>query len=179
MNGERPETVRPALRFQCPGETTMAIKEQISKDMAAAMKAKDSERLGVLRMMRAEILNKEKEKKEAEVGDPEVVSLLQKMVRQRREAADEFRAGGREDRAEKELAEISVIEQYLPAAIPEDEVKALIEKTVEESGAVGPKDMGKVMGQVMKALKEDGRTVDGGKVNAMVREALSGKGKEE
>jgi len=157
----------------------MSIKEQVSKDMAAAMKAKDAERLGVLRMMRAEILNKEKESREKEVGDAEVIALLQKMVRQRKEAAEEFRSGGRPDRADKELAETIVIEAYLPAEIPEDEVRVVIEKTIEEAGAVGPKDMGKVMGQVMKALKEDGRTVDGGKVNAMVREALSGKGKEE
>lgn len=156
----------------------MPIKEDISKDMTAAMKAKDSERLRVLRMIRAEILNKEKEAKGGS-EDGDLIPVLQKMIRQRKEASEEFRGGGREDLAERELAEITLIEQYLPEEVPETEIRDLIAATVSEVGAVGPKDLGKVMGRVMKALKEDGRTVDGSKVNALVREMLSGEGEAE
>lgn len=156
----------------------MPIKEEISKDMTAAMKAKDSERLRVLRMIRAEILNKEKEAKGGS-EDADLIPVLQKMIRQRKEASDEFRSGGREDLADRELAEITIIEEYLPEEVPESEIRDLIAATISEVGAVGPKDLGKVMGRVMKALKEDGRTVDGSKVNALVREMLAGEGEAE
>jgi len=157
----------------------MPIKESVSQDMTRAMKARDEERLRVLRMIRAEILNKEKEGAKGGSEDADLIPVLQKMIRQRREAAEEFRAGGRSDVAERELAEISIIEGYLPAEMPEEEVRMHVERAIADLAAVGPKDLGKVMGRVMKDLRAEGKTVDGSRVNAMAREMLAAAEKRE
>lgn len=156
----------------------MAIKERVLQDMTRAMKSRQEEPLRVLRMIRAEIQNKEKEGERGGDDDATLVPVLQKMIRQRREAAEEFRKGGRNDLAGRELAEIAVIEGYLPEEMPEEEIRAFIGRAIAEVGAVGVKDLGKVMGQVMKALRSEGKAVDGSRVNAMVREALAGPAKE-
>lgn len=144
------------------------MKEKISQDIKAAMKNKETARLSTLRMMLAELVNKEKEKG-IPVTDEQAVQVLQSMVRRRKDAIEQFRSAGRNDLADKETAEIAIIETYLPAQLAEDEVRAHVRAAIEELHAQGPKDMGKVMGVLTKRLA--GR-VSGSVLSSIVREAL-------
>jgi hypothetical protein len=133
------------------------------------MRAKDATRLTALRMLKTALTNKSIEKGRALEGAEEL-QVVSQLVKQRRDSIEQFTAGGRQDLADKEQAEIVVLEAYLPAAASADEVSRAVEAAVAETGAAGPKDIGKVMKAAMAALA--GKTVDGKKLNEAVRARL-------
>ena len=147
----------------------MTLVEQVEKDLIAAMKAREELRLSVLRMMKSALKLKQTESGQP-LADAEALAVLQTLVKQRHESADQFRKGGREDRAEKEEAEIKIVEGYLPAAATEQEVEAAVAAAIIETGAATPKDLGKVMKAAMAKLA--GKSVDGKRVNEAVRAKL-------
>jgi len=149
----------------------MSFSEQIQKELTAAMKAKDELRLSVLRMLKTALENRRIEKMGA-LEDAEALAVVKSLIKQRREAAEEFRKGGRADRATAEEKEIGILESYLPAAVGEDQIKAAIEEAVKETGAAVAKDIGKVMKAVMGRFA--GQNVDGKRVNELVRQKLAG-----
>ena len=147
----------------------MPLSDTIQSDLVAAMRNKESLRLGTLRLMKTAVKNKEIEARKA-LTDPEVQSVLQTLVKQRRDAAEQFRKGGREELAGKEEDEIRIIETYLPEPANEEEIRAAIASAVRETGAQGPQDMGKVMKAVRDQLA--GKTIDGKQVSTLVKETL-------
>jgi uncharacterized protein YqeY len=148
----------------------MSLEQTLSADIVTAMKAKDATRLTALRMLKTALTNKRIEKGRALEGAEElaVVSML---VKQRRDSIDQFTKGGRQDLADKEQAEIAILETYQPASASDDEIAAAVAAAVTETGATSPKDMGKVMKAVMVILA--GKTVDGKKVSEAVKAKLS------
>ena len=148
----------------------MSLEQQLSADIATAMKAKDAARLTPLRMLKAALMNKSVEKNRArEAGeDLQVVSTL---VKQRRDAIEQFTNGGRTDLADKERAEIAILETYLPPSVSVEEIEQVVAQAIADTGATGPKDMGKVMKAVMAALT--GKTVDGKTISERVRARLN------
>ena len=151
----------------------MALKEQILEDLKTAMKAKDKDRLQVLRSLKAKLQEKEiAERKdgEATLTEEQAIAVLMKAAKQRKESITQFEEGGREDLAEKEKGELEIIEEYLPKMLTEDEVREVVSKKIADLGAEGPQDMGKVMGPIMGMLKGK---ADGGLVSKVVKEELS------
>ena len=148
----------------------MSLEAKLTTDIGTAMKAKDATRLTALRMLKAALMNKSIEKCRA-LEATEELQVVSTLVKQRRDSIEQFTAGGRGDLADKERAEIGVLETYLPAAVSVEELERVVAAAVAETGASGPKDMGKVMKAVMSALS--GKTVDGKKVNELVRAKLS------
>lgn len=146
----------------------MTLKAQISEDMKSAMKAGDKDRLKVLRLMLAAIQQIEIDKR-VELDDSGVLGVLDKMVKQSRDSISQFKNGGREDLADIELAEITVLKTYLPEQLGEAEVDKIIDQAIKDSGAESIRDMGKVMGQVK--AKAAGRA-DMGAISAKVKERL-------
>jgi uncharacterized protein len=148
----------------------MSLETQLSTDIAAAMKAKDTVKLGTFRMLKTALTNKSIEK-----GRPlepaEELQVVASLVKQRRDSIDQFTAGHRPDLADKERAEIAVLETLQPPGASDAEIDAAVEQAVAETGATGPKDMGKVMKAVMTGLA--GKTADGKKVNEAVRARLN------
>ena len=138
--------------------------------LAEAMKNKDPLRLSVLRMMKTAVKNKEVEKMKA-LDEGEAIAVLNSLVKQRKDSAEQFRAGGRNEMADKEEAEIKIIEEYLPASASEEEIRAAVDEAIKETGAGSMKDMGKVM-KATKARLE-GKTADGARVSQLVKEKLS------
>jgi uncharacterized protein YqeY len=148
----------------------MTIQEKIQAQMTEAMRNKDQLRLGVLRMMKTAIKNKEIEKMKP-LDDGEAVAVLNTLVKQRKDSIDQFRKGGREELAQKEEAEIKIIEEYLPAAASEDDIRKAIKEAIQETGASSIKDMGKVMKATLGRLA--GKSADGSRVSQLVKEKLS------
>jgi uncharacterized protein YqeY len=148
----------------------MSLKEQITEDMKTAMRAKDSERLGTIRLLLAALKQKEVDER-IELDDAMVVAIVDKLVKQRKDSVAAFTQGGRTDLADKEAAEIKVLEVYLPQRMGADEIAAEVKAIVAELGAKGPGDMGKVMGAVKTRLAGK---ADMGLVSAAVKAALSG-----
>ena len=146
------------------------LKERITEDMKAAMRAKDSERLGAIRMLTAAMKQKEVDER-IELDDVAVVAIVDKLLKQRKDSIDAFDKAGRQDLADKERAEVTVLQAYLPARLSNDEIAAEVKKIVEETGAKGPGDMGKVMGAVKAKLAGK---ADMGQVSAAVKAALAG-----
>lgn len=146
-----------------------SLKEQITADMKEAMRAKDKDTLGTIRLIQAAIKQREVDER-IELDDSQVLAVLDKMVKQRRDSINQYRDAGREELAAKEEAEISVIQKYLPAALSEAEIDALIEEAISNSGAQSMQDMGKVMGQLKPKLQ--GRA-DMGAVSARIKARLS------
>ncbi|MDH3492163.1 MAG: GatB/YqeY domain-containing protein [Acidobacteriota bacterium] len=147
----------------------MSLKENIIEDMKTAMRAKEKERLSVLRMVKSAIMNKEIEKG-GELEDEEVVKMLNTLVKQRRDSADQYIKAGRPELAEAELSEIVVIENYMPASATTEEIQTAVDEAVTESGASTMKDMGGVMKLALSKLS--GKTVDGKTVSEAVRSKL-------
>jgi hypothetical protein len=147
----------------------MPIVEQIEKDLVAAMKAKEELRLSVLRMAKAALMNKR-----VELGKPpedaEAWAVLRTLIKQRRDSVEQFRRGRRDDLADKEEAEIKIIERYLPVGASEDEIDAAVAAAIQETGASSAKDLGKVMKAAMAKLAD--KSVDGKHVNEKVRAKL-------
>jgi len=149
----------------------MSLEQQIQEAIKEAMKAKDAVALSANRAIKGEILLfKTAEGGAKEVTDGDILKMIQKLVKQRKEAAEQFVAGGRQDLADNELAEAAALEKYLPKQLSPDEVKAKIQEIVTQVGATSIRDMGKVMGVANKALAglSDGRTISG-----IVKELLS------
>ena len=147
----------------------MSIVEQIEKDLPAAMKAQEALKLSVLRMMKAALKNMQVELGKP-LDDAQTVAVLRTLVKQRHESVEQFRKGGRNDLADKEEAEIRIVESYLPAAATEEEIDAAVVAAIAETGATGSKDLGKVMKTAMAKLA--GKNVDGKRVNEKARAKL-------
>ena len=129
----------------------MSLKEQITEDMKAAMRAKDSERLGTIRLLTAAMKQKEVDER-VELDDAMVVGIVDKLIKQRKDSIEAFVKADRHDLADKEKAELAVLQVYLPARLSADEIAAEVKAIVTELGATGPSDMGKVMGAVKSRL---------------------------
>ena len=148
----------------------MALKEQLTADMKEAMKNHEKERLAVIRMVRGAIRQQEIDGQK-ELSDEDVIAVISKEVKMRRDSMEEFQKGNRDDLVAKTQGEIDVLLPYLPAQLSEDEVRELVKAAVEQTGAATPKDMGKVMGVLMPKVK--GRA-DGKMVNNIVKSFLQG-----
>ncbi|WP_423198048.1 MULTISPECIES: GatB/YqeY domain-containing protein [unclassified Cupriavidus] len=149
----------------------MSLKVQINDDMKAAMRARETERLGTIRLLLAAIKQREVDER-IELDDAAVTAVVEKLIKQRRDSISQFEQAGRQDLADKEKAEVEVLKVYMPAALSEAEVAAEVQKAVTETGAAGPQDMGKVMGVLKGRLA--GRA-DMTAVSGLVKAALSGK----
>ena len=148
----------------------MRLRDKISEDLIAAMKSKEAARLSVLRMMKAAVRNKEIDSRQ-ELEDAQVLQVLMSLIKQRKDSVEQFAKGGRQDLADKESAEIKVIEAYLPAGVTDEEIASTITAVIAETGATSVKDMGKVMKACMARFS--GRPVDGGKVSELVKTKLT------
>ncbi len=149
----------------------MRLREKISEDLMSAMKSKQAERLSVLRMMKAAVRNKEIDSRQ-ELEDTQVMQVLLSLIKQRKDSVEQFTKGGRLDLANKESAEINIIEEYLPKAVADEEIGPVVDEVIRETGATSIKDMGKVMKGCMARFS--GRPVDGNKVNSLVKAKLGG-----
>jgi uncharacterized protein len=148
----------------------MPIVEQINKDVITAMKAKDAERLSALRMVKTALKLRETELPGG-VDDTEAVRILNTLLKQRRDASEAFRAGGREEMAKKEDAEALILQEYLPAAASPEDMISAIESAISETGAASMKDMGAVMKAARANL--EGKNIDGKALSEMVKAKLS------
>ena len=148
----------------------MSLKQRLTDDMKAAMKGGDKASLGVIRLVQAAIKQREVDER-IELDDAQVLAVMEKMVKQRKDSVSQYEAAAREDLAAIERAEIAVIEQYLPENMGEAEVQAAIAAAVAETGASGPADMGKVMGVLKPKLAGQ---ADMGQVSALLKRALAG-----
>ncbi|WP_427310611.1 GatB/YqeY domain-containing protein [Cupriavidus sp. H39] len=149
----------------------MSLKARISEDMKTAMRARETERLGTIRLLLAAIKQREVDER-VELDDTAVLVVVEKLIKQRKDSIAQFQQAGRNDLADKELAEVEVLKVYMPAALSDAEVAAEVEQAVAATGAAGPQDMGKVMG-VLKG-KLAGRA-DMTAVSALVKAALAPK----
>lgn len=163
--GTRLSSIRPL------GDLPM-LRQRLTEDMKSALRAGEKDRLGVIRLMIAAMKSADMEPgvKGAEIDDAAIIGVLTRMVKQRRDSIEQYKAGNRPELAEKEAAEIAIIETYLPQMMDETATRDLVASLIAETGAAGPKDMGKVMG----ALK--GRNtgqIDMGRASALVKELLA------
>jgi hypothetical protein len=147
----------------------MSLKERITQDMTAAMKAKEAGRLSTLRMVKAAVQNREIEKG-GELTDEELTKALQSLVKQRRDSVEQYEKAGRAELAEKERAEIAVIEEYLPRAATREEIERAVSEAIAETGAATMKEMGAVMKAAQAKLA--GRNADGRTVSEVVKSKL-------
>src|SRR5438045_1649918 len=148
----------------------MSLKDRITEDMKTAMRAKDSERLGTIRLLTAAMKQKEVDER-IELDDVAVVGIIDKMLKQRKDSIEAFEQAGRQDLGDTEKAEVVVLQAYLPARLSRDEITAAVMAIVAETGAKGPADMGKVMGAAKAKLAGK---ADMGQVSAAVKAALAG-----
>ena len=148
----------------------MSLKDQITEDMKTAMRAKDSERLGTIRLLQAAMKQKEVDER-IELDDAAVIAIVDKLIKQRKDSIAAFEGAGRQDLADKEKAEMAVLTAYLPERMSAEEVATAVKAIVAELGASGPGDMGKVMGAVKAQLAGK---ADMGQVSAAVKTALAG-----
>jgi uncharacterized protein YqeY len=147
----------------------MTLLEQISKGITDAMKSRDQVTLSALRMAKAALMNGEVAKGRA-LEEPEAQQVLASLLKQRRDSIEQFSGAGRTDLVDKERAELAILERYAPPAVSAEDLERAVDTAMTETGAAGPKDMGRVMKAVMSALA--GRTVDGKTVNELVRKKL-------
>ena len=148
----------------------MSLKQRLTDEMKAAMKSGDKHSLGVIRLINAAIKQKEVDER-IELDDAQVVAVLDKMVKQRKDSATQYEAASREDLAEVERGEIVVIERYLPAKMDEAAIAAVIDAAIAQTGAAGPADMGKLMGVLKPQLAGQ---ADMGQVSALIKKKLAG-----
>ena len=147
----------------------MSLKEKITDDMKAAMRAKESARLGTIRLLTSAIKQREVDER-IELTDEQILAVIEKMIKQRKDSITQFEAGGRQDLADIEKSELVILSAYMPAALSDAEVQAEVSAAVAAVGAAGPQDMGKVMGVLTPKLA--GRA-DMTAVSAMVKAALT------
>lgn len=148
----------------------MSLKERITEDMKAAMRAKDSERLGTIRMVQAAIKQREVDER-VTLDDPQVLAVIEKMIKMRKESVAQFQSGGRDDLVAKENQEIELLQAYMPAQLPEAELDALIASAIAQAGATSIKEMGKAMAIIKQTAQ--GRA-DMGVVSAKLKARLGG-----
>ncbi|MGB8131893.1 MAG: GatB/YqeY domain-containing protein [Candidatus Angelobacter sp.] len=151
----------------------MTISEQIQKDMVEAMRSRDELRLSTLRMVKSALSYKEVEKR-SPLDDKETQQILSTLIKQRRDSIEQFTKGGRQELADKEAAEIKMIEHYLPKAMGEEQIAEAVKATIAEMGSPTMKDMGTVMKNVMAKLQATGARVEGKTVSELVKKSLSG-----
>jgi uncharacterized protein YqeY len=152
----------------------MSLKDRISDDIKAAMKAKDKVRLETVRSIKKIILEKESTLRasgQESLDDSQELDVLTQLAKQRRDAIEQYTQAGRPELAAAEAAELAIIEEYLPAQLADEDIEAIIDDLIAKAGATTSKDMGKVMGPAMKALKGQ---ADGAKVQALVKSKLAG-----
>jgi len=149
----------------------MSLTEQINGDIKAAMLAREKEKLEALRAVKAALLLEGTKDGSGEVSEEVALSIVQKLVKQRKDASTIFKEQGREDLAKDEDFQIGVLSVYLPEQMGEEEVRKIVQETITQSGASGPQDMGKVMGPVMGKLKGK---ADGALISQLVKEELAG-----
>lgn len=152
-------------------ERAMNLKSVITEDMKNAMRSKDINRLGTIRLLLAAIKQKEVDER-IELTDTQVITIVEKMIKQRKDSISQFTTAKRQDLVDQETSELLLLETYLPAQLAEEEILAKVKQTIEASGAVGPQDMGKVIGILKPELAGQ---ADMGKVSALVKAALSAK----
>lgn len=152
----------------------MPLVDQIQKDIVTAMKARDEARLSTLRMMKTALMNKKIEKM-ADLDDKESQQVLSTLIKQRKDSIEQFTKGGRQEMADKEAAEIAVIEAYLPKAASEADIVSVVKSVVAEMGSPTMKDMGTVMKNAMAKFAAKGARVDGKVVSEAVKKELEGK----
>ena len=162
-------------RFKTHQKITMSLKDQITEDMKTAMRAKDTQRLGTIRLLQAAMKQKEMDER-VTLDDAMVIAIVDKLIKQRKDSIEAFSKAGRQDLVDIEAAEMKVLEAYLPARLSEGEIAVEVKAIVIELGAglgrdVGPGDMGKVMGAVKQRLAGK---ADMGAVSAAVKAALAG-----
>ena len=148
----------------------MSLKEQLTEDMKAAMRAKESGRLAAVRLIIADVKRKELDE-QTELNDTQVLAVIEKMIKQRKDSITQFEAGGRADLADIEKAEMVILSAYMPAGLTDEEIAAEVAAAVAATGASGPQDMGKLMGVLKPKLA--GRA-DMTVVSALVKKALAG-----
>ena len=151
----------------------MTISEQIQKDMVDAMRSRDELRLSTLRMVKSALSYKEVEKR-SPLDDKETQQILSTLIKQRRDSIEQFTKGGRQELADKEAAEIKMIEHYLPKAMGEEQIAETVRATIAEMGSPTMKDMGTVMKNVMAKLQATGARVEGKTVSELVKKNLGG-----
>jgi uncharacterized protein len=151
----------------------MGISEQVQKDMVEAMRSRDELRLSTLRMVKSAIKNKEIDKR-GPLDDKEAQQVLATLIKQRKDSVEQFTKGGRQELADKEAAEIKLIEAYLPQAMGEEEIAAVVKATIAEMGSPTMKDMGTVMKNSMSKLQATGARVEGKTVSDIVKKQLGG-----
>ena len=149
----------------------MAFIDRISAELTSAMRARDSVRLGTLRMAKAALMNREVERGRA-LDDAESLQVIAALIKQRRDSIEQFRAGGREDLASKEEAELAVLEEYMPPPMDAAELERVVTQAITETNAASPKDMGRVMKAAMAIIA--GRNVDGKALSGLVKTKLAG-----
>ncbi|MCZ6789871.1 MAG: GatB/YqeY domain-containing protein [Chloroflexi bacterium] len=147
----------------------MSLREQLVEELKAAMRQRNELLVSTLRLLRADIQNREIELRKP-LDDAGVLAIISKQVRQRQESIEAFRKGNRPEMADREEAEMAILQEYLPEQLPREEVEALAAKVIEEVGAAGPGDLGKVMGPLMQQVRGK---ADGGEVRSIVSELLS------
>ncbi len=148
----------------------MSLKQRLTDDMKAAMKAGEKDRLAAIRLINAAIKQKEVDER-VEMDDARVIAVLEKMVKQRKDSIEQYDKAGRDDLAAIERAELAIIGQYLPEKMGEAEIKAAIEAAIAETGAAGPADMGKLMGVLKPRLAGQ---ADMGEVSKLIKQRLAG-----
>ena len=151
----------------------MTLKEQITADLTAAMKAREAERTSTLRMVKSALSYKEVDKR-APLDDKETQQILSTLIKQRRDSIEQFTKGGRQELADKEAEEIKMIEHYLPKAMGEEQIAEAVKATIAEMGSPTLKDMGTVMKNVMAKLQATGARVEGKTVSDLVKKSLGG-----
>jgi uncharacterized protein YqeY len=149
-----------------------SLKERLTADMKQAMKDRDNELRDTIRLLLSAVKNAEIDKR-ADLNEDESMAVLRSQAKQRQDSIQQYRDGGRDDLADKEASELAILERYLPQQLSDEELATLVANGISETGAAGPKDMGKVMGLLSKRA---GNAVDGRRLSTAVREALAGKG---
>ena len=147
----------------------MGLREQITEDMKAAMRAKEAGKLSTIRLIIAEIKRKEVDER-IEVGDEQTLAIIEKMIKQRKDSITQFEAGNRADLADIEKAELAILVNYMPAGLSDEQIAAEVAAAVTASGAAGPQDMGKVMA-ILKPKMPKG--TDMSAVSALIKKALT------
>lgn len=147
----------------------MSLKDRINEDMKSAMRAKNADRLGAIRLLLAAIKQREVDERK-ELDDAAITVVIEKMLKQRRDSIAQFEQGGRQDLAEKERFEVRVLQEYMPRGLSDEEIKTAVAEVISMTGARGPQDMGKVMAALKGKLA--GRA-DMGKVSGLVKAKLS------
>src|SRR5881227_2745064 len=170
----RPSRGRRILNYDACYTACMSLVDQIQKDITAAMKARDEARLSTLRMVKSALMNRKIEKM-ADLDDKEAQQVLSTLIKQRKDSVEQFTKGGRQEMADKEAAEIVLIESYLPKAAGEAEIAAGVKAVIAEMGSPTMKDMGTVMKNAMAKFAAQGMRVDGKVVSEAVKKELAGK----